>query len=41
LTIGSLPSPTVAGLVADIQDCGPMHDGNHQIHPATGATCTE
>jgi len=23
-----------------INDCGPLHDGNHQIHPATGATCT-
>jgi hypothetical protein len=39
LPIGSLPSPTVGGVTADIQDCGPMHDGNHQIHPATGATC--
>jgi len=41
LAIGSLPSPTVNGLTADIQDCGPMHDGNHQIHPSTGATCTQ
>jgi hypothetical protein len=41
LPIGSLPSPTVGGVTADIQDCGPMHDGNHQIHPSTGATCTE
>jgi hypothetical protein len=41
LPIGSLPSPTVNGLTADIQDCGPMHDGNHQIHPATGATCNQ
>jgi hypothetical protein len=39
--IGTLPSPTVDGVTADIQDCGPMHDGNHQIHPSTGATCTE
>jgi hypothetical protein len=39
--IGTLPSPTVGGVTADIQDCGPMHDGNHQIHPSTGATCTQ
>jgi hypothetical protein len=39
--IGTLPSPIVDGVTADIQDCGPMHDGNHQIHPATGATCTQ
>jgi hypothetical protein len=41
LPIGSLPSPIVDGVTADIQDCGPMHDGNHQIHPSTSATCTE
>jgi hypothetical protein len=41
LPIGSLPSPVVSGMTADIQDCGPLHDGNHQIHPSTGATCTE
>ena len=41
MPIGTLPSPTVGGVTADIQDCGPMHDGNHQIHPSTGATCTE
>ena len=41
LPIGTLPSPTVSGATADIQDCGPMHDGNHQIHPSTGATCTQ
>jgi hypothetical protein len=41
LPIGSLPSPTVNGMTADIQDCGPLHDGNHQIHPATGATCDQ
>jgi hypothetical protein len=35
--IGSLPSPTVNGVTADIQDCGPMYSGNHQIHPVTGA----
>jgi hypothetical protein len=39
LPIGTLPSPTVDGATADIQDCGPMSTGNHQIHPATGATC--
>ncbi len=39
--IGTLPSPIVGGVTADIQDCGPMHDGNHQIHPSTSATCTE
>jgi len=41
LPIGSLPSPDVSGIVADVQDCGPMHDGNHQIHPATGADCDQ
>jgi hypothetical protein len=41
LPIGTLPSPTVNGQTADIQDCGPLHDGNRQIHPATGATCDE
>jgi hypothetical protein len=41
LPIGTLPSPLVNGATADIQDCGPMHDGNHQIHPSTGATCTQ
>jgi len=41
LAIGSLPSPTVNGTTADIQDCGPLHDGNQQIHPSTGATCTQ
>jgi hypothetical protein len=35
--IGTLPSPTVNGMTADIQDCGPMSTGNHQIHPVTGA----
>jgi len=47
--IGSLPSPTVTFTVggqqvtatADIQDCGPLDRGNHQIHPSTSATCTE
>jgi len=41
LPIGSLPSPTVNGVTADIQDCGPLHDGNQQIHPSTSATCTQ
>jgi hypothetical protein len=39
--IGTLPSPIVDGVTADIQDCGPMHDGNHQIHPSTSATCNQ
>jgi len=39
LPIGTLPSPTVNGVTADIQDCGPLYVGNHQIHPSTGATC--
>jgi hypothetical protein len=38
---GSLPPSTVAGTAADIVDCGPLYDGNHQIHPSTGATCTQ
>jgi hypothetical protein len=37
---GSLPSTTVGGLAADVVDCGPLHDGNQQIHPSTSATCT-
>jgi hypothetical protein len=41
LSIGTLPSPEVEGVSADIQDCGPMSTGNHQIHPSTGATCNE
>ncbi len=41
LPIGSLPPPTVNDRTADIQDCGPLHDGNHQIHPATGAECDQ
>ena len=39
LDIGTLPSPIVNGVTADVQDCGPLHDGNQQIHPSTGATC--
>jgi hypothetical protein len=37
---GTLPSATVCGMSADINDCGPLYDGNQQIHPSTGATCT-
>jgi hypothetical protein len=36
---GSLPATTVGGVAADIVDCGPLLDGNQQIHPSTGATC--
>jgi hypothetical protein len=39
IPMGSLPPTTVSGQDADIVDMGPMYDGNHQIHPATGATC--
>jgi hypothetical protein len=41
LPIGSLPSPAVDGVTADIQDCGPLDRGNHQIHPSTSATCDQ
>jgi hypothetical protein len=41
LPIGTLPSPTVNGLTADVQDCGPLNRGNHQIHPSTSATCEQ
>ena len=41
LPIGTLPSPTVNGVTADVQDCGPLYNGNEQIHKATGATCTQ
>jgi hypothetical protein len=37
---GTLPSPTTCGATADVQDFGPLHDGNQQIHPSTGAVCT-
>jgi hypothetical protein len=52
LSIGSLPDATIRDANGDpvalegidpaaaIQDCGPLHDGNHQIHPSTSATCT-
>jgi hypothetical protein len=39
--IGTLPPPEVGGVTADIQDCGPMSTGNHQIHPSTSATCNQ
>jgi hypothetical protein len=38
---GTLPPAMLLGVPADINDCGPLHDGNRQIHPATGATCNE
>jgi len=41
--IGSLPLPIVSGstaLTADVNDCGPLQNGNQQIHPSTSATCT-
>ena len=38
--IGSLPSGTVNGVNAFVNDCGPMYSGNHQIHPSTSATCS-
>src|SRR5439155_11719284 len=28
---GNLPNPNVGGVTADIQDCGPLYVGNHQI----------
>jgi len=37
---GTLPNPNICGRSADINDCGPLYDGNQQIHPSTGATCT-
>jgi uncharacterized repeat protein (TIGR01451 family) len=36
---GSLPQATVAGVTANVNDSGPLHSGNQQIHPSTGATC--
>jgi len=38
---GSLPSTTVGNVTADVADQGPLHDGSQQIHPSTGATCTQ
>jgi len=40
LPIGTLPSPTVNGITADIQDCGPLYSGNEQLQPSTEAACT-
>jgi len=44
LPIGSLPPTSVTfnggSVSADITDCGPLHDGNRQIHPSTSAPCT-
>lgn len=39
LPIGSLPSAVVGGATASVNDQGPLHDGNRQIHPTTSATC--
>jgi len=39
LPIGTLPSATVCGQTADVNDCGALRNGNHQIHPSTSATC--
>jgi hypothetical protein len=42
---GTLPADFItfngAQVHADISDKGPLFDGNRQIHPSTGATCTE
>jgi hypothetical protein len=37
---GSVPLDTVAGVTASVFDRGALRNGNRQIHPATGATCT-
>jgi len=37
---GTLPPTTVAGIGAAVYDQGPLRNGNRQIHPVTGATCT-
>jgi len=37
---GTLPPTTVAGIGASVYDQGPLRNGNRQIHPVTGATCT-
>jgi uncharacterized repeat protein (TIGR01451 family) len=45
----SVPSDTITytdatgshTVTADFVDCGPLYDGNRQIHPSTGATCTQ
>jgi hypothetical protein len=40
LPIGSLPNPTVFGLTADFQDCGPLYDGNEQLLLSDEEVCT-
>jgi hypothetical protein len=37
---GTLPPTAVAGIGASVYDQGPLRNGNRQIHPVTGATCT-
>jgi hypothetical protein len=37
---GTLPPTAVAGISAAVYDQGPLRNGNRQIHPVTGATCT-
>jgi len=37
---GTLPPSTVAGIGAAVYDQGALRNGNRQIHPVTGATCT-
>jgi hypothetical protein len=37
LPMGSLPNSTVGGVEADVSDCGPLQNGNRQIHPSTSA----
>jgi len=39
LPIGTLPPADVCGATADVNDCGALRNGNHQIHPSTSATC--
>ena len=38
---GTLPSRTVDSVAADVADQGALRDGSQQIHPSTGATCTQ
>jgi len=37
---GTLPPTAVAGIDASVYDQGPLRNGNRQIHPVTGATCS-
>jgi len=39
-TQGSLPNASLLGTPL-INDCGALHTGNQQLHPATGATCQQ